>query len=81
MAAQRRGRVARAEEEQDMEKLRAALGVRMFAVIDLYPREAANEVIAALRRALDRPEPRSDELRASLDDLDDGARRWHDTLA
>ncbi|MFH8257834.1 hypothetical protein [Streptomyces roseolus] len=72
---------ARAGEEQDLEELRAALGVRMFALIDLYPREAADELIAALRRALDRPEPLSDELRASLDDLGDGAGRWHDTLA
>lgn len=73
--------VARAVEERDLEELRAALRVRMFAVIDLYPREAADELLAALRRALDRPDPLSDELRASLADLNDGARRWHDTLA
>ncbi|MEU7031882.1 hypothetical protein AB0A60_34945 [Streptomyces sp. NPDC046275] len=73
--------VARAGEEQDLEELRAALGVRMFGVIDLYPREASDELIAALRRALDHPGPLSDEVRASLADLDDGARRWHDTLA
>ncbi|MFI0742755.1 hypothetical protein ACH4PU_32435 [Streptomyces sp. NPDC021100] len=73
--------MTRAGEEQDLEELHAALGVRMFGVIDLYPREAADELITALRRALDRPEPLSDELRASLDDLHDGARRWHDTLA
>ncbi|RNG37999.1 hypothetical protein [Streptomyces botrytidirepellens] len=72
---------ARAREEQDLENLRAALRVRMFAMIDLYPREAADELVARLRRALDRPEPLSAELRAVLDDLDDGARRWHDTLA
>jgi hypothetical protein len=31
----------------------------MFAVIDLYRREAADELIAALCRALDRPRPLS----------------------
>ena len=72
---------ARAREEQDLENLRAALRVRMFAMIDLYPREAADELIATLRRALERPEPLSAGLRTVLADLDDGARRWHDTLA
>ncbi|MFI6278095.1 hypothetical protein [Streptomyces sp. NPDC050988] len=72
---------ARAGEEQGLEELRAALRVRMFAMIDLYPREAADELVAALRHALNSPEPLPDELRAALDDLDDGARHWHDTLA
>ncbi|MCX4681313.1 hypothetical protein OG413_45230 [Streptomyces sp. NBC_01433] len=72
---------ARVGEEQDVAELDRALHVRMFAVIDLYPRSAAAELIAALRRAVDSTEPLPTELRAALDDLADGSRRWHDTLA
>ncbi|MGW3932317.1 hypothetical protein ACWECC_30080 [Streptomyces microflavus] len=72
---------ARVWEEGDLAELEHALHVRMFSVIDLYPHPAAAELLAALRRAVERPEPLPDELRAALDNLNDGARRWHDTLA
>jgi hypothetical protein len=72
---------ARAREVQDIDELEHALHVRMFAVVDLYPRPAAADLIAALRGAVDNPEPLPDVLRAALDDLVDGSRRWHDTLA
>lgn len=72
---------AQAQEVESVDELERALHTRMFAVTDLYPRQAANELIAALRHAVDNPEPLPDDLRAALDDLDDGARRWHDTLA
>jgi hypothetical protein len=72
---------ARTREVNSVEELEHALHTRLFTVADLYPRRAADALITALRRAIDSPEPLPDELRTALDDPDDGARRWHDTLA
>ncbi|MEV5951767.1 hypothetical protein [Streptomyces sp. NPDC051993] len=72
---------ATARETKALDELERALHTRLFAVADLYPRRTADDLVTALRRAIDNPEPLPTGLRTALGNLHDGARRWHDTLA